>query len=1621
MGFSPLALSAGDPGAYARRYEHGSCGLVAFFSRQLTPGRVPLDRALQALEHLGHRSGVVDGEGDGCGVLVDIPRRLWARRLEQAGRDGALVSSPAFAVGHLFLDAAAADGEGLNSRLAALEQLLARRGIDVLARAVDETCPEALGPRARRGRPIFVQLALWVRPQSVATDGFVWELEGDGVFEVGPRRVQAWVGSRLFDAAMAVEARFPEFQVVSMSAHTAVYKVRGDVRALTGYYPDLQRPEMETRAVIGHNRYSTNTTPTFDRAQPFSLLAHNGEINTIRRLCMEAQMLGVPIVEGGSDSQNLNRTLDALIHRFGFSLPEAMEILFPPILNEVKHYPPELQDVYMYFRQAWGPFAQGPAAIFARHRHDAVMSVDALGLRPLWFIPTPEHVVFASEPGIVPTAELIDDPKPLAPGEKMAVHLDEQGLQVIDYPRLQEMVAQRWLRRVGPVGGYRRFLLAGAALKKHLSAASPANTPAGGQDGGGEGVCEESLRRLMAAWAWQDEDLKLLEEMARSGAEVVGSLGYDAPLAALSPDLHNLSDYFKETVAVVTNPAIDREREIEHFSTRVVVGRRPPVVGRHEPSEHDVVELRLPIVVGGHPESRTLSLEACRAVAGEFDSAAWADLLKILPGCVLKVRYRPQDESLAGALKRLSRQACEAASLGVRLIVLDDGGVFSDEEGSWIDPHLAVAAVDAALRRAAGLRRRVGLLVRSGAMRNLHDVVLALGMGADAVCPWLMLEMAGRIAEREGRPAQQGALALCSALNKGLEKVISTLGIHEIRGYARLVSAIGLKPELARVFEVESYGGSEQGGIGFAELEAQLPRRQALADGSAPPQLVRPFRYYPRVWKGIGQAARGELAYRELEARMAELEEEHPVSLRHLLELRASPVGADGRAVDPRSVDISVGEHAMPFVIASMSFGSQSEAAYRAYLEAARRADIVCLNGEGGEIPALVGRYPKHRGIQVASGRFGVHAEMLNGAWVIEIKIGQGAKPGEGGHLPGRKVSEKVARARNARPGIDLISPSNNHDIYSIEDLAQLVEELKTVSPHSRIAVKVPVVPGIGTIAVGIAKAGADIVNLSGFDGGTGAARMHAIRHVGLPAEIGVVEAHRALVAAGIRDRVEIWADGGMKSALDTVKMMLLGANRVGFGTLAMVAIGCTICRGCQLDTCHVGIATQIETREEAALRNLKRFVPRDVERAAEHLCTLLQQMGEALREWVAHLGVRRAQDLVGRSDLLVQASLRDRVDLSELLQPARAASELVPVRAAAQGEALEQREQARSLALSAVAAAGREREARSAVGGSVGGTLSGNGRHCGSGPVRTITNPRAEEQLRRAKESLAAGEPTVSWEADDASCCDRVLATPIAGQLARLRIGLEGPSNGWHRHGAQVVVRGCGAVGNGAGAFNVHGVEVRLEGGAQDGAAKCALGGRMVVLKARGAGGRRVNGSVGKSFAYGAQRGRFFVQGEADSRAAIRLSGADVVFGAMPRGPVVERGGNIACRAQLKGFAFEYMTNGRAVVLGDPGPWICSGMTGGVVYLRKAPEFGLDEQGLRRRIAKGARVQLVPIDDQGEQDIRELLRDYAAELRLSGQEQEAERVEHLAAYCRENFMAVRPAAQQTVQEISTE
>jgi glutamate synthase (NADPH/NADH) large chain len=827
----------------------------------------------------------------------------------------------------------------------------------------------------------------------------------------------------------------------------------------------------------------------------------------------------------------------------------------------------------------------------------------------------------------------------------------------------------------------------------------------------------------------------------------------------------------------------------------------------------------------------------------------------------------------------------------------------------------------------------------------MHDIMFVLGLGAAAVNPYMLWKQA--YAQAESAEGLQRTLSnTLTALQASVEKIMSTMGIHELCGYGRIFSSIGLKDELAEVFGCANFCSSTTVGLGFAELEEQGRRRLALLREGGVSKLPSDPRRNAQVGKILRSVAVGKTGYLQMAEGVEELDRKIPVGLRHLLDIAPR----NSAPLPLEAVDISIGRHAMPLLICAMSFGSQGESSFRAYAEAARKANIICMNGEGGEIPDMLGKYTENRGQQVASGRFGVSIELLNSARFLEIKVGQGAKPGEGGHLPGSKVTGMVAQARHCKPGIALISPSNHHDIYSIEDLCQIITELKTANPEARISVKIPVTSGVATIAVGVAKAGAHIVNISGFEGGTGAAREHAKNYVGLPVEVGVTQAHHGLVEAGLRKQVEIWCDGGVRSGADVVKLVCLGADRVGVGTVALMGVGCISCEHCHLDVCPRGISTQLRSIEEARERGVKLFKPLQGEVEAENLVRLLNAFGDQIRHILAGLGERRLADLVGRTDLLVQARSLERVDLTDLLVPA---------------------------------------------------PMDAIQTYC---PVPRIVRKPLDNLTRLISDiSMAAsgnGCGYVQYKEENVRSVDRAVGTYLAGAMVRAG-----------KNGKVDLKFDSSVPGNGLCAFNVAGIDTWVQGGGQDGIAKGARGGRVCILKGANILGQRVDGSVGKSLAYGALSGTVMVQNFADSRACIRMSGADAVFGGRIISPVRDELGNIASRAHLKGFAFEYMTGGRAVVLGDPGPWICAGMTGGVIYQCLYPEHGFTRENIRRRFARGAHVVIRNLADDDAAQIRELLAAYIDALRQSFQLAEADLVQALADEAETRFVKIEPGS----------
>ncbi len=830
--------------------EHDACAIVASVRKNGDATHGNVKRALAALSIMGHRSGEVNGEGDGCGVLTDIPRRLWAQALEQEGKPGWLAEDRRFFVAHLMIPNTEQDIPAVQ---AAILKVLQEASLDILLERPIQTRPQALGKMARNQAPVLWQIA--------------------GLVRTGPLE---HVERILFDLSLLIESRF-KVHAASFSSYVVVYKVRGAIETLYQYYPELRNPEFMSAITIGHARYSTNTATAFERVQPFSILGHNGEINTIARLREQAAMIGVELVRGGSDSQDVDRVLSTLIHHYHFSLTEAMEMIFPPIVSEVEKLSPELQTIYKYYRQAFGPFSQGPAGIISRFGDECVFSVDALGLRPLWFGDTEKEYFFSSEKGVYHLDTMRLDPIPLSPGEKMRLRIRRgQGVEVMDYAAIQQRMLNLTIRRFGSLSTLNHRMASTHPLFSGVSLNAPSL-----QDGLDTNPLSYpiipipvlDLEQQLAAFGWGREDREWLQYLGANGSEPLGSLGHDGPLPPLINDRQNIADYFKEAVAVVTNPAIDREREIEHFSTQVVVGSRPPLLPNGLSLSGNHLTLEMPLIldhIAGYP---FLPEKFYQQLAAKTGCLTLSELLDKFPG---KKSLRLQMATVPGetteaSLERLAKAAVTAVRNGANLILLDDSLAFENGQG-WVDPMLALAVVDRTLRntfdqpyssdaptpisvgsygkinlslvaaqQSVNLRRQAGLVVRSRAIRNLHDLILSIGLGADAVAPYLLFEVAMEdISRSQSTDEQSRRLSnTIKALRTGIEKCISTMGIHEMRGYGKLFASIGLSNRIARVLGTQNYGGSEEIGYGWENMDQDQIERMAIYIGESRAQLSR--------------------------------------------------------------------------------------------------------------------------------------------------------------------------------------------------------------------------------------------------------------------------------------------------------------------------------------------------------------------------------------------------------------------------------------------------------------------------------------------------------------------------------------------------------------------------------------------------------------------------------------------------------------------------------------------------------------------------------------------------------------------------------------------------------------
>ena len=1176
---------------YDPSYDHDACGVGFVADREARRSHRLLRLAVGCLQNLDHRGAhAVDGTGDGAGMMTRLPYRLIERELMVRG-----VVPPASS--RIGLVMAFIPSDEVDLCREALVRALESEDLELMAWRPVPVDSGALGALARSSMPRIEQAIIRA---------------GDSVADMDRFERRLLLARKAADRSLERDG-VEGFSVASASCRTVVYKGLFTARHIEDFYPDFTDPAFETDFAIFHQRYSTNTVPSWDRAQPDRLLAHNGEINTIRsnRAWMSAREVDFrselwgerardlrPLLrKGKSDSGSLDNVFELLV-RSGRSLAHAKEMLIPAAWENVADLGDELTAFYEYHAFLTEPW-DGPAAIAASDGVQLIGAMDRNGLRPARWTLTPDTVVLASEAGIAPEWEIeATATGQLGPGELMLVDLETGDVRFSDDIK-GELARRRpyhdWIET------------------QTVYVQDPFDNL---QD---DRFDSEALARVFGYTA--EERRLILLPMAK-GDEPTLSMGNDTPLAALSRVPQRMSRYFHQMFAQVTNPPMDPIREQMVMSVRTYLGSRGSLL-RETPQQARLMELRGPVLGDADVE------EIIGSDDGHFKSA-WLEALFVAAKAT---------EGLDEGVDRLCAAAEAAVRDGASIIVLSDRE--TDEARAPIPMPLAVGSVHHHLIK-AGLRLRASIVVVSGEPRDAHDLACLIGFGASAVNPYLAIEQVRALAGDEGVPvdpvlAQENYRQV---LESGLRKIMSKMGICTVSAYrgSELFEAIGLDDDVVdRAFR---FVGRRVGGCGLDRIAADALTLHALyREGNEHTGGFYKHRRggiphvtSPKAVLALKKAARSG-DQNEWRAYVDEVFATRPkAQLRDLL----SFAPAEGIALS----DVEPIERIMRrFSTAAMSLGALSAEAHHALAEAMGHIGGLSNSGEGGEDPNRFGT-TRNSGIkQVASGRFGVTPAYLASAEEFQIKMAQGSKPGEGGQLPGHKVTSEIARLRHTEEGVTLISPPPHHDIYSIEDLAQLIFDLKTFKPTARVSVKLVSEPGVGTIAIGVAKAHADAILISGSDGGTGASPTVSIKHAGSPWELGLAETHQALAANGMRDHLTVETDGGLRTGRDVVIAALLGADRYGFGTLPLLALGCKMVRQCHENTCPVGIATQ-----DHDLR--AKFTG-----AADQVITVFRLLAEEVRQHLAGLGVRTIEEIIGRTDLLEAVDDSDPVAASLLSQ----------------------------------------------------------------------------------------------------------------------------------------------------------------------------------------------------------------------------------------------------------------------------------------------------------------------------------------------------------------------------------
>ncbi len=1419
--------------------EHDACGVGFVANIRGQRSYDILDRAITGLKNLAHR-GAIDADavtGDGAGILAQIPHELFQEYLQDHGF--LHIRNEDLAVGMIFLPRENLSAQREGKRL--LEESIRREGLDLInwrTVPVDTSC---LGRKAEATRPLILQ-AFITRNADMSDEAFERSLL--------LAQKQATRRARL--------ERIEGFYIVSLSSKTITYKGLLNAPQVRRFFIDLKSPYFKTAYAVFHQRFATNTFPDWQRAQPYRMAAHNGEINTIRgnRNNMRAREFskeyGVwgdryedlrPMVQSGlSDSASLDNVLQILTVG-GRSSMHSMAMMMPWAWENDHDLPGYIRDFYKHHAVVMEPW-DGPAAVVFADGRFVGAALDRNGLRPARYkIFDDDTIILASEVGLVPGwgAQVVEAGR-LGPGRMIAVDLQKQRI-------LRDEEIKDQLAKMDDYTGWcERSIL---PLDKVTEGITETMIPTVGDD-------TAHILALRRTFGYDlDEEEVLLRPMMETGKEPIGSMGEDTPLAVLSQRPRLLYTYFKQLFAQVTNPAIDSLREKLVMSTKTYLGGR---LGVFEPllEDHQFVALESPVLLDS-----------------EFKTIFEVSFLKdhIL---TLHAVFPREDgpEGLEKAIKRIRDEIRNGfQDQPPRLIHISDRQ--TDQDHVPIPALLAVGAVHTELVR-SGRRIRCDIMLESAEVRDVHQLACILGFGANAVYPYMAMDLIRGWSQEEATAGKKRLEVLDavenyrSALNYGILKIMSKMGISTVFSYqgAQIFEAVGVSNKV--VDECFTDTPCPIGGLGYTDIAKESLARHEAAFPAAVSEAEAPVLWNegylkvakrggeirgwtPKVVSGMNKLNRRGGDYEAFQAFKAASDEHQPITIKDLFKFREADTPLPLEEVEP------VEDIRKRFTTAAMSLGALSPEMHEALAVAMNHIGGKSNSGEGGEDPVRF--RPREDGSsansaikQVASGRFGVTAEYLANAQEIEIKIAQGAKPGEGGQLPGHKVSPLIARLRFSVPGVTLISPPPHHDIYSIEDLAQLIFDLKEVNPRAKVCVKLVSSSGVGTIAAGVAKAYADVILISGHDGGTGASPISSIKHAGSAWEIGLAEAHQVLMMNDLRGRVTLRTDGGMKTGRDIVMAAILGAEEYNFGTAALIAGGCAMFRVCHLNSCPVGVATQ---RED--LRAKFKGKP-------ENIVNYFNAVAEDVRRIMARLGVATMDELIGRTDLLEQIddpsnSKTKTIHLSRLLHNPDPSGESPRIH-----------------------------------------TRNRNDRFGNEGSID-------DQILQVAKETITHKNPIFRGEFK-VNNVHRNIGTKISGEIGYMH-GNEGLPPG------TLNIDFRGSAGQSFGTFLVNGIQLRIFGDCNDYVGK-GMNGGVIILRPRESDSFtwKDNIIMGNTCLYGATGGFLFGAGQAGERFGVRNSGATAV---------VEGVGDHGC---------EYMTGGIIVSLGETGRNFGAGMSGGLAFV---------------------------------------------------------------------------------------